>query len=211
MSLDKHVPEGFIIPDCASDRVEFWRPFWAARVSPWDLGRAHPEIAARRARLGSGGRAYVPGCGLGHDALGLAEAGYAVTAVDFCPELEPLVRPRLEARAIRFELRDALALTEGEHYDLWWDHTFLCALPRELRPDWARALGRALARGGLLAALVFPSGKPVEAGGPPFGLETADLVALLGDRARLLVDEDCLEPARPAGERFALFEILPEA
>ncbi len=209
MSLRDHLPEGFDIPDCGCDRVEFWSPFWDASVTPWDLGRAHPELIARLGLLGPPGRAYVPGCGRGHDALALAEAGFRVTAVDFCPEVAAELTPLLETRGSRFLLRDALALEPEERYELWWDHTFLCAIPLELRARWAATVLEALAKGGLLAVLVFPVGKPAEEGGPPFGLATGQIVEILGDRARLLVDENCLAPARESGERFALFEISP--
>ena len=203
MGLKDHTPDDFEIPDGPCDRAEFWRPFYDRSVTPWDLGRPHPELAARLAALGSPRRAYVPGCGRGHDAHLLAEAGYEVTAIDY---LDVATQSGSAAGSLRFRSGDALEIAD-ERYGLWWDHTFFCALPPARREDWGRAVCRALRGGGLLAALVFPVGKKPEAGGPPYGMKVEDLVAALGDAATLVLDEDCRSPAREKGERFALFLI----
>ena len=77
---------------------EFGAADWAARYeeehTPWDLGAPHPALAAElekdllgRRRCGHDARAFVPGCGRGHDALALAKAGWVVTAMDMVRDL----------------------------------------------------------------------------------------------------------------------------
>lgn len=55
-------------------------------------------------------------------------------------------------------------------YDVVYDYTFLCALPPELREDWAKTMARIVRPGGELITLIFPVGKDPKAGGPPFGV-----------------------------------------
>lgn len=48
---------------------------------------------------------------------------------------------------------------------------FLCALPYDLRPKWARRQSELLARdGGRLVCLEFPTTKDPASGGPPWGV-----------------------------------------
>ena len=207
MGIHDFLPEGFEVPEESSALPSFWNHFWKHQVSPWDLGGAHPELVGRIAELGEVGRAYVPGCGRGHDALHLAQAGWEVTAVDLAKELQPHLVPELKESGSRFLLRDALSLADGEIYDVWWDHTFFCAIPPDLRPRWGHCVLRALQEGGTLAALVFPFGKKLEDGGPPYGISAQDMADVLGDRASLRLDEEARFPGREKGERFAIFDI----
>ncbi|MFT7619597.1 MAG: SAM-dependent methyltransferase, partial [Planctomycetota bacterium] len=184
-----------------------WNHFWQEGVSPWDLGQAHPELESRLADLGEPRRVYVPGCGAGHDALFLASAGWRVTAVDHADQVQPHLRPGLDREGSRFLLRDAFELAEDETYDLWWDHTFFCAIPPELRETWGKTVIRAMPTGGTLAALVFPYGKDLQDGGPPYGISAAEMQEVLGSRATLRLDEPVKTPGRKGGERYALFQI----
>lgn len=57
-----------------------------------------------------------------------------------------------------------------EKFDLIFDYTFLCALPRELRPPWAKRMSELLAPDGFLVCLEWPLQKSPKEGGPPHGL-----------------------------------------
>lgn len=185
-----------------------WGARYASGDTPWDVGGPHPELARRLAagELGAPGRALVPGCGRGHDALALAEAGWQVVAADLVALDAPALRA-LRARGGTLLVGDALALAPAEPFALVLDHTFFCALDPARRGDWGRLVRRALAPGGALACLVFPCGKPLAEGGPPFGSSAADLAAALGPGFRLERDEPALlrVPRRTWEERWALF------
>ena len=194
---------------------------WAERYesgnTPWDLGGPHPELAAHLAvdglrvrQLGHGARAFVPGCGRGHDAAALAAAGWQVVAVDLLEELRPMVEPPLEARGGHFVAANALGYVAKPTFDLLFEHTFFCAIPPELRPEYGEMARRLLHFRARVHALVFPADKPLEAGGPPWGITAEALAEALGEEHFRLVSDDPVEHAagRPWAERWAVFERL---
>lgn len=162
---------------------------WNARYEmgsiPWDLGRAHPELETRLAldpALGTGsvGSVLVPGAGTGHDAAALAQAGWRVTAVDIAPAVEaPLLR-RLVADHASVVIADSLELDAEEPFDLVFDHTFFCAIDPEARPRFGAMASRVLACSGSVISIVFPIGRPVSEGGPPWGIGVGDMASALG-------------------------------
>ncbi len=193
---------------------------WAQRYrdenTPWDRGRAHLELQARIESgellpRQAGARAYVPGCGRGHDAMALARAGWRVTAVDIVGDLGGPLRRELEPLGGEFHVGDALHPETGP-FDLIWEHTFLCAIQPEERPSWVSMMRRSLVPGGHLAVLVFPADKTADLGGPPWGYDVTSLEKWLGEDFELLesaeVDPE-LEP-RQWAQAFALFRRLPE-
>ncbi len=211
MGIEDHLPEGFAMPNESSAFPSFWNHFWQNSVSPWDLGQPHPELVAQISSLGRPKRAYVPGCGRGHDAVFLSQAGWQVTAVDMAEHVSPHLNPQLGEDGSIFLLRDAFEVEENEVYELWWDHTFFCAIPPEKRPLWGRTVRRVLREGGVLGALVFPVGKDIAEGGPPFGMSVDNLLEVLGPGAHLVSDDPLSKPARDGGERFAIIRIDPLA
>ncbi len=199
-----------------SPDASVWSERYRNANTPWDHGAAHPELErllaeGRLAPPRPGARALVPGCGRGHDALALMDAGWEVTAIEFAPEAHAIVQAALAGKGGRALCADALAHAPLEPYDLLWEHTFFCALDPADRPRYAEFAQRVLRPGGLLAALVFPVGKGSETGGPPWGYDSSDLERELG--AAFALRES--GPARETiGERawredFALFERLP--
>ena len=148
----------------------------------------------------------VPGCGLGHDAEALAKAGWAVTAVDFATELEPLVTGRFGPLGCRFVAADALTFDDDEPYDLLFDHTFFCALHPEDRPGFGELAVRLVRSGGRVCSVVFPAGKPLESGGPPWGMATGDLGTALGPDFEDFEDQPVTYCGHPSwSERWAVF------
>ncbi|MBI1382164.1 MAG: methyltransferase domain-containing protein [Planctomycetaceae bacterium] len=191
---------------------------WGARYqsgdTPWDVGGPHPEFLRRRDLLvppRPGARALVPGCGRGHDALLLAQLGWRVTAVDLVESLAHEVGPRLAAAGVDLRIRDALSLVPddlGGPVDLFLEHTFLCAVPLDLRPAWGRLVERVLAPTGRLVALVFPADKPAAEGGPPFRLTPDDVALHLGSgfQATFAAPVGAPLARRNWAEYLALFE-----
>jgi SAM-dependent methyltransferase len=189
-----------------------WSVRYAFGSPPWDLGGPHPELVARLAEdplLGlerSGRRALVPGSGLGHDAEALSRAGWAVTAVDIASELEPLVRGRFGPLGCRFVAEDALTFNDEEPYDLLFDHTFFCAIDPEDRPAFGELARRLLRPGGRVVSVVFPAGKDLASGGPPWGMSTAELAIALGPEFHQVEDQTVVLCGHPSwNERWALF------
>lgn len=161
-------------PDLPPETPAFWAHFWTHGVTPWDIGRAHPVLDDEADALADGlatRDAFVPGAGRGHDALRLADAGWRVTAVDFSPEAASCVAHALSALGGTFLVRDVFDVDVSAGFDLWWEHTFLSALPPTHHRAWADTAARAVRPGGRLAALLFPTDKPAADGGPPYRVD----------------------------------------
>ncbi len=179
-----------------------WSERYAENSTPWDLGRAHPELEAwldglPRLPGTTRGRALVPGCGTAFDAAALARAGWAVTALDVV-EGAPLAANRrtIEGAGGQVCITDALTFAPEESFQLVFEHTFFCAIEPDRRADWGELMGRCVEPGGELIALVFPLDRPAELGGPPHGYRTTDLLDALGPGFDVVED-------RPAGSPVA--------
>jgi len=193
-----------------------WAAHYAAEDTPWDLGGPHPELSLRLtdgslAPPRPGARVLVPGAGRGHDALALARRGWDVVAIDLVAGLADSVGRELARERGQLIIGDALQLEFGTSFELVWDHTFFCALPPPARAAWGEVAGSALAPGGRYVALIFPTGKPLTEGGPPFGMVTADVTQALGERFSLERDQPVARPVarRTWPERLAWFRYEP--
>ncbi len=178
-----------------------WSDSYHNDRTPWDLGEAHPELRRRLAidsglGCGSVGTAYVPGCGRGHDAVALADAGWRVIASDFAPAVATEVSRLLAPSGGEFLLGDSLRF--GGPVDLWFDHTFFCAIPPARRDEYGMAATRAVRPGGRVVSIVFPVGPSDLDTGPPFSMTTSDLTVALGSAFVTLEDD---EVTRPVGRR----------
>ena len=196
-----------------------WSERYRTGNTPWDVGAAHPELAARLAAPDAsvrtprpGARAFVGGCGRGHDALALARAGWSVVAADSAPEVEPLVAPPLAALGGRFVVGDALAFEDERAYELVFEHTFFCAIDPARRADWGALASRLLVPGGRLVALVFPFDRPDELAGPPWRTSAALLGDALGADFALREDVPVAHRVerREWQERWVVFERTQE-
>lgn len=183
---DPAMPE----PGATEPTAAQWSARYDAGDTPWDLGRPHPELLRRLdddpGLGGSVGRALVPGCGRGHDARALADAGWEVVAVDMAPSLAPIAGAALAEAGGTFVVadlfdRDALgAALDGRLVDLVFDHTLFCALPLRLRPAFGAVCRDVLAPTGRVTSIVFPIGRDHADGGPPWGMAPDDLDDALG-------------------------------
>ncbi|EME82590.1 uncharacterized protein MYCFIDRAFT_196111 [Pseudocercospora fijiensis CIRAD86] len=160
-----------------------------------DAITGHEDLFGSPVAGGGRKRALVPGCGRGYDVLLLAALGYDTYGVDGSETAVGEAR-KLQAMSVdddiyavhdaevgrgesRFILGDFfnddfLESTKGAEFDVVFDYTFLCALPPEMRPQWARRMRDLLSPSGHLVCLQWPLGKDPKEGGPPHAL-TNDL------------------------------------
>ncbi|KAM5543778.1 hypothetical protein V8D89_002395 [Ganoderma adspersum] len=173
-----------------------WDFAWKSDVTPWDVGSYQPPLKEvlddKSICLPASGRALVPGCGRGYDAvciarsLGLETLGTDIsqTAVDAAHTHFSISKEEL---SVRFEVADFFAL-DGVQFDLIYDYTFFVAIPPARRPEWGRQMVKLVRPGGFLITLVFPI--DVETGnGPPFYVRAEDYEEVLGDGWEVVVDK----------------------
>lgn len=162
--------------------AEFWEARYQAGAPRWDLGQPAPPLANWLASSAgpvpdrASRRVLVLGSGMGHEALLFAEAGFAVTAVDFAPSAIAATAQAARDRALSLSLleRDLFELLPelAGQFDYVVEHTCFCAIDPALRPAYVELVAGLLKPSGLLVALFFTHGRP---GGPPFGVTPAEL------------------------------------
>jgi len=158
-----------------TERTAYWQEAWSTGDTRWDAGEAAPalvDLLSTNADLPKG-RALVPGCGSGYDALALAQAGYTVTALDLVDLAvfrfrELRQNKGLSAHQAEAHTEDFFSYND-EPFSLIWDYTFLCAIPPSLRTAWAEQMARLIAPTGELVTLIFPI-RPEDGAGPPFAM-----------------------------------------
>lgn len=155
----------------SSSQPDFWEPRYRAGQTPWDFGDVPAALKKYLAAHPRGGSVLVPGCGSGHEIAAFASAGYEVTAIDFAPAAVELARRHVgPALADRVLLDDFFTCDfAAAPFDSIYERTFLCALPPDQRPAYARRIAQLLKPGGALIGF-FYFGKTPPDDGPPFGL-----------------------------------------
>ncbi len=168
-----------------SSRPEFWDTRYRDGVTPWDAGRVPPILAHWLSKEPGGRRVLVPGCGSGYEVRAFAEHGDDVLGIDFSDAAIEAAQRALGELAHRVRKADFFAFAEAP-FDLVYERTFLCALPRREWPRWARCIAERIRAGGLLAGFFFFDDNER---GPPFGISAQDLHALLDPAFTLAEDE----------------------
>ena len=193
-----------------------WHERWAENNTPWRYEEAsahsHPfeRISASLGGLAPGARVLVPLCGDSPVMPWLVSRGFSVVGVDVVPAAIAAAAARFEALGmVRDEpskpdvvsldggrlvlmcadfLQLELEAVPGGLCDAAWDRAALVALPLSARPQYVATLRRVLARDGkvLLDAIRRPA---KNGAGPPFSLESAEVAALFGPFATVVMDE----------------------
>jgi SAM-dependent methyltransferase len=187
-------------------RPEFWEKRFRENFTPWDAGRV-PTALERFLETEPGRlRVLVPGCGSGYEVRAFAQAGHEALAVDFAPAAIERAQAILGPLSDRVRLADFFEFDFGERFDLVYERAFLCSLPRPLRPRYAQRLLQLLApRGRLAGFFYFEDGER----GPPFGLKSGELDALLSGRFERTADAavDDSIPIFAGKERWQVWEV----
>ncbi len=159
-------------------KPEFWEKRFRENFTPWDAGGVPSVLGEFLKAEPRGRRVLIPGCGSGYEVRAFAESGHDVLAVDFAPAAVERAQKILGPLSERVRLADFFESDFGTPFDLVYERAFLCSLPRPLRPRYVRRALELLSPHGRLAGFFF-----FEDGerGPPFGLKSGELEALLGE------------------------------
>ncbi|KAJ3116134.1 hypothetical protein HDU96_010338 [Phlyctochytrium bullatum] len=102
----------------------------------------------------------------------------------------------------RFEQADFFAWPAPSAFDIVFDHTFLCALEKNMRAGWAKRMAELVRPGGYLIAYMYPLAPESDAG-PPFTLSVEVYQHLLTPQFEEVYIRELLpEEAVPKGRSF---------
>jgi SAM-dependent methyltransferase len=169
------------------DSPGFWDERFDRRFMPWDQAGVPEAFASFVASCQGKPNVLIPGCGSAYEARYLAEHGWPVRAIDFSPSAVTSAREQLGAHGDIVEQADFFAYEPPFPADWIYERAFLCALPKHRWPDYATRMAALLRPGALLAGFYFLGATPK---GPPFGIERADLDALLSPHFELVDEHD---------------------
>ncbi len=113
-------------------------------------------------------------------------SSWDATAIDFSPAAVAAARAVVGARAGQVVEADFFAWQPAAPLDLIYERAFLCAMPRAMWPQVAARWAQLLAPGAMLAGYFFFDDN---AKGPPFGISSEQLQALLAPHFDCLADE----------------------
>ena len=164
-----------------SSKPDFWDTRYRGGVTPWDAGGVPPGLLRWLQKQSRGRRVLIPGCGSGYEVQRFVDHGDDVLGIDFS---EPALS-RARKLALPVRQADFFALDERP-FDVVYERTFLCALPRARWPSWSARMAKLVRAGGLLAGFFFFDDNQR---GPPFGISVAWLHQLLDPAFALEEDE----------------------
>jgi len=185
---------------------QFWEKRFQESLTPWDAGSVPRSLGGFLDAEPRGGRVLIPGCGSGYEVRAFVEAGYEVVAVDFAAAALERARRILGPLADRVRLADFFEFDFETPFDLVYERAFLCALPRRLWPRYAARVSQLLKpEGRLCGFFYFDDGER----GPPFGLKTGELEALLDARFARMADAAVADsiPIFQGKERWQLWKL----
>ncbi len=127
--------------------------------APWDIGAPQPEVEQLLLDQGFHGRILDIGCGTGHNAMALAEAGHDVTAIDLVPRAVEQARAAADARDLHIHWLVGNALEVRDqvtgHFDTVLDSGVFHVFSDADRAAYIRQLKQVVAPGGILHVIVF--------------------------------------------------------
>lgn len=188
---------------------QYWQQRYLNRQTGWDLGGVSPPVAAFADQLEHKDlKILLPGAGRGYEAEYLYRSGFSdLTVVDIAPYPLGQLRNRLpeEFPTSRLVETDFFGFNDGP-FDLVLEHTFFCALPPGLRPQYAEKMDSLLKPGGILAGLLFNF--PLTEEGPPFGGSREEYLQLFEPYFEIRILEEARNsiPPRAGRELFFIFE-----
>jgi len=164
-----------------------WDSRYATGDTPWEKGRAHPELTSILQRFLTTGPVLVPGCGTGHDVRAIAHTGVRVLGVDISAEAVKRAGESGSVGLESYQVADFLKWNAEEPFQGVFEHTCFCAIDPALREEYAKTMGRLLKPGGMLIAVFFldPGLDPGETG-PPFAVTPEELNRLFSPNFTLL-------------------------
>ncbi len=157
---------------------------------PWNIQRPHPALVnAVESGILQPGTVFIPGPGLGDNALYLAEHGFDVTAVDISETAVTLLRRRAEKKRLNIEVLVGEVIfgleTMRERFDYVIERSFLQTIPAGLRTQYFRTVARLLKTRGQYVGIVRGPRDPPPTS-QPYAFSEDDIRQLLAERFHII-------------------------
>jgi SAM-dependent methyltransferase len=169
-----------------SARPAFWNQRYASGETPWTLQAIPATLRSFVKRTQTRGTVLIPGCGTDHETLRFFQAaGFEVTAIDFSTVAVAQTKNALRNFDGKIILGDFFKFDFRNRFDLIYERTFLCALPPQKWPEYAKRVAHLLRPRGRLAGSFFYGEEPEP---PPYPLSEARAADIFGKCLRLIRD-----------------------
>jgi methyl halide transferase len=166
-----------------------WEHRYQTGDMPWEKGEPSPGLVDFLSTLQKPAEhttVAVPGCGTGHDVRAWAAAGFEAHGFDMAPSAIRLCVEKTKGTGLsnaHYHLGDFLRDSAPQQFDWLFEHTLFCAIERDERDDYVRAVVRWLKPGGQFLAVHYLI--PDEAG-PPYGTRREELMRRFSPHFELL-------------------------
>lgn len=173
-----------------STRPDFWNERFERQFTPWDQGGVQQDLQNFVAQSEKPLRTLIPGCGNGHEAALLAQAGWDVTAIDFSPAAVASAQATIGAWGKHVIEADFFQYAPAAPLELIYERAFFCALPPRMREQIVARWAALLPMGAMLAGYFYFE-ESDEAGkkGPPFSIRKAEFLGLMAARFELMSEK----------------------
>lgn len=170
-----------------------WEERYQEGNIPWDKGVAAPpllELLGENPDYFNKGEVLVPGCGRGHDALKISEAGFPTIGIDISSTALKMARELDEKRKVTYRLANFLTAMKEDYVKVRtiFEHTCFCAIDPSERESYRNACIRLLPSGGYWVAIIFltPREEDDPTIGPPFQSKVEEIKDLFSPHFSLV-------------------------
>ncbi len=158
----------------------FWNLKYTNNEHGWDIGEATPIFKNWSSKLKSPENINIciPGCGYGHDAIYLANAGFNVYAFDFSKDAINNLNSRITSGIfLKTYCVDFFKISNDFHhqFDFILEYTFYCAISPSKRLQYVDKCHGLLKEKGRLISIMLPFENNRRSNGPPFQVTRDEL------------------------------------
>ncbi|HSI69773.1 MAG TPA: hypothetical protein VK941_06045 [Gillisia sp.] len=186
---------------------EYWEERYSSKNTGWDIGYISDPLKSYIDQLKDTSlKILIPGAGNAYEAEYLFKKGFKNT---FILDFASLPLQNLKERFPDIPFENLIQENFFDHigkYDLILEQTFFCALPPELRSQYAEKIFELLNDNGTQAGLLFK--REFESNGPPFGGSREEYLENFKPLFSIKTMETCYNsiPERQGNELFFIFK-----
>lgn len=175
---------------------EFWSSRYKENNTGWDIGHISTPLKEYIDQLQDKDlKILIPGAGNSYEAEYLFKNGFKNTWIcDIAKEPFENLKERLP-QFPENQILNSDFFKLNDQFDLILEQTFFCALPVDLRPEYARKSSELLKPEAKLCGLLFDF--PLSLDGPPFGGNKEEYLTYFSPYFRINIFERCYNSIKP--------------